>query len=387
MIKTFKTRIYPTKKQREYFANAFGIRRWTWNWALNEYLDSLNNGVRKSAFDLQKQLNNTLVKQEEYSWLKNVNSMVRQESLKDLSLSIKKYHDEQRKARLTTISIPTEKYKPKYKSKKREINSFRYNNKGNPVKVYSRKKFRLTTTGSKTNSLVIKCAESISFLNEVKFCTMTIKEQACLYYVYITYETTNHKVNIPNNRAEIGIDMGMKTLLTCSDSNGKEWKSNIPLRLRKQEKHTERLHKLLSRKKYNSNRYNKIKNLLQKSYIKENNIKKEFREQTTTMLAKNYKAIKIENFNTKHNTLNNINRALSRLGKYEFLERLKFKAEYYNTEIKWVSWTPTTQTCSHCGHRKLGDSKLTLNDRIYVCENCGSVIDRDVNAARNILKL
>lgn len=62
MIKVFKTRIYPTKNQREYFHKAFGIRRFIWNYSLNEYLESLNNGEYKSEYDLKKEINNGIVK-------------------------------------------------------------------------------------------------------------------------------------------------------------------------------------------------------------------------------------------------------------------------------------------------------------------------------------
>ena len=99
MIYAFKTRIYPTSKQRKYFAKAFGIRRFIWNYALNEYLESLNIGNPKSEYDLKKQINNSIVKDDNYKWLSEVNSMVRQESLKDLFLGLKKYHEQQRKAR------------------------------------------------------------------------------------------------------------------------------------------------------------------------------------------------------------------------------------------------------------------------------------------------
>lgn len=388
MLMTFKTRIYPTKKQREYFHKAFGIRRFVWNWGLDEYLTSLNNGITKSNYDLQKQLNNTLVKDKEYEWLSEVNSMVRQESLKDLSLSLKRYHDEQRKARMTTTVINTEKYKPKFKSKKRDIMSFRYNNKGNPVIPNGKKHFYLTTVKSKKNRLNIKCAESLLFLKskDVRFCEITISKQADKYYLSISYERTNYKKK-RSNHDTVGIDMGMKTSLTCYDSNGNGWKCHQPSKLFKQEKHTEKLNKQLSRKVYGSNRYKKTLLLLQKSYIKENNIKKEFREQITTMLVKNYKTIKIEDFNTKHNTLKNINRTLSRLGKYIFIERLKQKASLYNTELIFISGKPTTQTCSKCGYRHMNDEKLTLEDREFVCKSCGHTDDRDYNAAKNILNL
>lgn len=386
MIKVFKTRIYPTKNQREYFHKAFGIRRFIWNYSLNEYLESLNNGEYKSEYDLKKEINNGIVKQEEYKWLSEVNSMVRQESLKDLYLTIRKYHDKQREARKTTLSISTEKYKPKFKSKKKDTNSFRYNNKGNPFKIISKKKFRLTTVKSPKNALVIKCAENISFLKEYRFCEITILQEAGKYYMCVSYEKTNHTEKC-NTEDSIGIDMGVKTLLTCYDSNGKINKYHFPKELYKQEKHTSRCHRKLSLKVYGSNKYKKALIRLQKSYQKEKNIRKEFREQVTTMLVKNYKVIKIENFNTKVNTLANINRALSRLGKYEFIKRLKQKADLYGCELKFISGVATTQTCSQCGNRLFNDEKLTLNDRIYDCKVCGSKIDRDVNSAINILNL
>ena len=387
MIKAFKTQIYPTKLQKEYFEKAFGIRRFVWNYGLNNYLESLNNGIYKTNYDIQKEINNTLCKDNNYLWLNDVNSMVRQESLKDLGLSIKKYHEQQKKARRSAMSIPCEKYKPRFKSKKHDTKSFRYNNKSNPVVPINKKHFYLTTVKSKKNRLCIKTAESIMFLksDDTRFCSITIKMEGNKYYMIIIYEKTNHRVTNINNTSSIGIDMGMKTPLTCYDSNNKSIKYHYPDKLKKQEKHTEHLHHLLSRKKYGSNRYNKCKILLEKSYQKENNIKKEFREQITAFLCKNYHTIKIEDFNTKINTLRNINRALCRLGKYAFIERLKNKSELYGNDLVFIKNFPTTQTCSKCGNRKFNNDKLTLNDRTYKCDVCGNIVDRDINAAINIL--
>lgn len=385
MIKTFKTRIYPTKNQREYFHKAFGIRRWTWNWALNEYLTSYSNGVIKTNYDLQKQLNNTLVKQEEYSWLSEINSMVRQESLKDLGLSIKKYHDQQKKARAQSTPIPTEKYKPRFKSKKRDINSFRYMSKGNPLKFISKKYISLTTTkGNKP--MRIKCAESMGFLKNIKkFCTATFSERGGLYFIAITYETTNPKLDCGNNNS-VGIDMGVKTPLTCVDSLGNITKFEIPSNLYKAEKKTERINRLFSRTKKDSNRHHKLKQRLQRAYMRECNIKNNFREQITHMLCAYNKTIKIEPYNFGNRGLKNINRALSRVSGYLFIERLKQKAELWGTELIFIKGKPTTQTCNHCGYRHVGNNKLTLKDRIIICKNCGHEEDRDVNAARNILE-
>jgi len=386
MIRTFSTRIYPTKEQRIYFHKAFGIRRFTWNWALNEYLECLRQGVRKTSFDLQKQLNNTLVKDSEYSWLSEVNSMVRQESLKDLGLSITKYHDEQRKARRTSEEIDTDKFKPKFKSKKRTVNSFRMNNKGNPVKFASKHFIYLTTVGGKNNRFKLKLAEPVGFLKEVKFCEVTIKELGGKYYIAISYEQkTNVQKVCKYPKKKVGIDMGIKNPLTTH--NGKKSKKiHIPRSLRKQELKTERIQRILARKVKGSNNFKRIKQRLQRSYIRENNIKKDFREKLTTKLCSTYGTINIETFSHPHaKNLKNSRRVLSRVGLYIFVERLKEKAEDYHTILNFIpKGTPTTQTCSYCGHRYEGKEKLNLNTRTFVCVECGLELDRDINAAVNI---
>jgi len=386
MIRTFSTRIYPTEQQRIYFHKAFGIRRFIWNWALNEYLEYLNNGVTKSIFDLQKQLNNTLVKDPEYSWLSEVNSMVRQESLKDLGLSIVKYHDEQRKARRTSEEIDTDKFKPKFKSKKRTKNSFRMYKKNDYVfKLESKYHISLTTTRS-IGKMNLKTSESIGFLREVDIKTLTVKELGGKYYIAISYE---QKINVQKvckyPKKKVGIDMGIKNPLTTH--NGKKSKKiRIPKSLKKQELKTERIQRILAKKVKGSNNFKRIKQRLQRSYLRENNIKKDFREKLTTKLCSTYGTINIETFSHPHaKNLKNSRRALSRVGLYIFVERLKQKAEDYHTTLNFIpKGIPTTQTCSCCGHRYEGKEKLNLNTRTFVCVECGLELDRDINAAVNI---
>ena len=312
--------------------------------------------------------------------------MVRQESLKDLGLSIKKYHEQQRSARKTTNTVNTEKYKPKFKSKKKCQNSFRMNNKGNPLRYISKHYVRLTTVGGASKAFRIKTAESLGFLNECRLCTVTISENGNKYYLTVSYEKTNHIKNCKNENL-VGIDMGVKTPLTCVDSLGNIKKFEIPSSLYKAEKRTERINRIFSRTKYGSKRHEKIKKRLQRAYMRETNIKNDFREKITYILVSSYKTIKIEPYNFGNKGLKNINRALSRVSGYLFVERLKQKAEEWNCELIFIPrFTPTTQTCNHCGYRHTGSEKLTLSDRTITCNNCGHVEDRDINAARNILE-
>ena len=91
MIKTFKTEWFPSAKQREYVHKACGVRRWTWNWAVATFFEAAKQDKFPTSFDLQKQLNNSLVLEEGYEWLSEVNPMVRGEALKDFGLAIKAY--------------------------------------------------------------------------------------------------------------------------------------------------------------------------------------------------------------------------------------------------------------------------------------------------------
>ena len=83
-------------------------------------------------------------------------------------------------------------------------------------------------------------------------------------------------------------------------------------------------------------------------------------------MVQNYHTINIEPFN---DGFKYSQRAVARISQYLFYERLKQKAEIYKSVINWISWEPTTQTCSYCGHRFINNEKLTPKDRKYICPN------------------
>ena len=117
MIKTFKTEWYPSAEQKVYIHKACGIRRWTWNWAVATFFEAAKHDEFPTSFDLQKKLNNTLVLQDDYAWLSEVNSMVRGEALKDFGLAIKSYAKARQRAKRTVEKLPVDKYKPHFQKK------------------------------------------------------------------------------------------------------------------------------------------------------------------------------------------------------------------------------------------------------------------------------
>ncbi|WRM43471.1 hypothetical protein [Staphylococcus phage LY01] len=390
LVKSFKTRIYPNQDQINYFNKCFGVRRKIWNMALEDYQNK-DDDAQFSGFDYQKKLNNEIYESGKYPYLYEVNSMVRQEALKDLDESFKIYRNEQKKARKSKDAIDTEKFKPKFKKKKHSNESFRFmvkDKKYLPIRFLSKKWIKISVMKG-IKPFIIKSKESMKFINSNnhRFLTYTISRKNEKYYISVTYEINNYKKQRLNNDS-IGIDMGMKTPLVCVDSNGQTFEFKIPHNLWKQERKTEKLQAKLSSKKYYSKSYYKTLKQLRKSYNRECNILEDYRDKITNWLVKNYKVINIEPYSHKaSNNLRNARRSNRRFGKYDFLEKLKYKILQYDNELNIITKKKTTQTCSSCGYVRTNDEKLVIGDDIHDCPKCNVVLDRDLNAAKNILDL
>lgn len=387
MLKCFKTEIFPSGELKEFFNKSFGIRRFVWNWGLNEYH---NNPTCFSNFDWSKKFNS--IKEEQFPWVNETWGKIVPETLKDLSISIKSYHSEQKKARTKNEKFDTEKFKPKFmkKGKCKETFRLKVDEFHTPIKFISKHYFVIRKGRGNSNLYKCKVAETLLFLNDknnISIKEFTFSKVSNHYYISICYEKTNHKqreINIPDN-SQIGIDMGIKHPFTAFDYNEDVIINELPKNLRKQEKRTEKLQRQLSRKVPNSNNYKKILVKLQNSYLREANIKKDDRYKTINFLVNNYKTIKIEGYTLNHKFNKNINRSMYRCGLYGFMEYLRFKCKEYETNlIEIPKGTPTTQTCSCCGNRLLKEDKLCLSDRVYKCSKCGNEIDRDLNASINI---
>ncbi len=178
----------------------------------------------------------------------------------------------------------------------------------------------------------------------------------------------------------MGIDLGLKTFAIQSD--GKI--SKLPKqKIIKIEKRIKKLNQILSKKKKGSNNYNKVKIKLNKCYNKITNIRKDFLNKYTTWLCKNYKEIHIEDLNITSMLKNKrLAKSISRSNFYEFRKQLEYKSNFYNNEIVLVDrWYASSKICHQCGNKK---KSLKLSDRIYMCEICGYIEDRDLNAALNI---
>ena len=379
-MKTFKTQWYPTTEQQDYVRRACGIRRWTWNWAVATYFEEAKkNNNFLSEYDLKKRLNNTLVLDENYSWLSEVNSMARSEALKDFGLSIKAYAAARHRAKRTVEKLPVDKYKPHFQKKGKCAESFRIALKGGyEFKVHSAHDFSVVTTRGQKR-LHIHPRESLEFLMSADIKTCTFSMKGGKFFISITYEKTNQRTRSCGT-GKVGIDLGIKHVATAWD--GKDSAVfDLPESLASAEKRTERWNRRLAKTTKGSRRHAKVLLALQRAYMHEANIKKDWREKLTTKLVESYAQINIDDFAFEGAKNLDINRSLYRVGCYEFKLRLEQKAAEAGCQVNYVErFTPTSKTCSCCGNVQ----KVSLSDRTYKCPQCGLVMDRDLNAAINV---
>jgi putative transposase len=265
---------------------------------------------------------------------------------------------------------------PIFKSKSKGRGSFRLDC---PVYVYE-KAVQLPKIGT----IQLKEKDYIP-TSKVKVLSATVSEQAGRWFVSVQVEEEVTDP-VPASGKAIGVDLGIKTLASVSDGRAIE----NPKALRKSLKKLKRLSRCHSRKVKGSANRKKATHKLARLHARIANIRKDALHQATSLLIAKTKpenerpqCVVIEDLNVKGMLKNRkMSRAIADVGMYEFRRQLTYKAEYAGSSINVVSrWYPSSKTCSSCGWV---DEDQTLNDRTFICEECGIVLDRDLNAALNL---
>lgn len=239
------------------------------------------------------------------------------------------------------------------------------------IKGYTPFPYTKTTKGiSKKIKLKTKVDRDINIQN------VYFSYQNGRWYISGCYK--NEFPDTSENLEILGLDWGIKNFMTTSKGEI----INYPKSVLREYQRIGKLQKVRDKKQLNSKNYNKMQEKIRVAYERMENIKHNFVEQKTTELCKNYN-IAIENLtNQKIRTKYKIrrrNQIISPL--YIFEKKLQWKCKKFGSSFYKVEPNNTSRMCSNCGSIK---EDLTLNDRIYYCEKCGSIIDRDINAAINI---
>ncbi len=354
--KAFKFRLYPNQSQQAALAVQFGHARFVYNHyrAVREgyYLDT---GTGLSYRDCADDLSDIL--KVDYPWLKEADSQTLQQVLKDLERAYKNFF-EGRAAY------------PNFKSK-HDKQAIRYPQrfKLNGKKVY------LPKVGW------VKGVFHRNVEGALKNCTVS-KTKSGRYFVSIQCEL---EVEQPEPKAaSVGIDLGLKTFVTLS--NGEKF--DKPKHLHKAAPSGHPRLKLrqrrVSRKGKGSNSRNKARLPLVKLHERVANQRKDYQHKLSRQLVDRFGSIAFESLNVSGMVQNHkLAKAISDAAWGQFVGFCEYKAKWANAQVLRVDrFFASSQICAACGTKH---KKLTLNIRQWACLHCGSIHDRDENAAKNIL--
>lgn len=360
--KTYKIEIKPNNKQETLLYKSCGTARFAYNWGLKYKIDLYEKEKKfVSAIDLHKIL--CSIKEKEFPWMYEVSKCSPQEALRDLDSAFKKFFTEK-------------KGFPKFKKKGKDKDSFRINSKPSFKQVNNVLKINIPKIG-----FINLTENDYLSINKVKFNCYTVSRDGNKWFISfnVEQEIKNPK-QIKSKKNIVGIDLGIKTLVTCSDGiifeNNKFLKKSL--------KKLKRLHKQLSRKKKESKNREKSKNKLRKIYYKVSCQRKDTIHKMTSKLVRTKpKYIVIEDLSIKNMMNNHILAQLIYDASFgEIKRQLEYKIKWYGGKLIVVDrFFPSSKLCSECNNKK---EDLSLKDRIYKCDNCGLEIDRDLNASINL---
>jgi putative transposase len=352
---TYKFRLQLTNEQQHRLSQHFGAIRWTYNHFLNQRKEYYQENKKSINYNKQSALLTQLKKQKDTSWLKDINSQSLQYSLSCLEIAYNNFFRGNTRF-------------PRFKSRKGK-NSFTVPQFINIKKnILSIPKFR--------DGLKMIVARPIN--GTVKQCTLS-KTSTGKYFVSILTEKQYTPVQKTNK--SVGIDLGLKDFLVTSDG----LKAKNPRNTKKYQRSLTLNQKHLSRKIKGSNRYERQRLKVTRIHEKISNSRNDNLHKLSHWLITNYDIICVEDLNVKGMVKNyKLSKHISDASWGHFIELLSYKAEWNDKQVVKINrFFPSSKTCHNCGWI---NNSLTLNDRIWTCSKCNSLIDRDLNAAKNILK-
>jgi len=375
-VKTRTVRLDPNSHMKVELDKLCDYRRYCWNLGLetwdemyNLYLFDKTNNPSPSW----RKIRDLLVEQKQ-DWQYTMSARVLQQALSDLGNAWKHFFNKDQ----------ADWGKPKFKSKKQPRQGF----KSDRIRFVDGK---LRLDKPRENKSIWYDIRIKGNILPYEYGTISIYKVLDKYYASIPYKVPDLEDKLKTNR-NTAVDVNVGHL------NYTDGSCNIlPNRIIKLYERIKHYQKMLARKKPGSINYNEVRTKLQRNYTKVINLQHDIIHKFTTKLVSDYDTIVIEDLDVKHMKMSHVaSKGLQRSQFGYFRQCLTYKCEWYGKTLGIANrFYPSTQRCSECGSIKQGEDKITLQGNKkhhtkhneYVCYNCGSVLDRDENAVKNLLQL
>lgn len=365
MYKAYKFRIYPNEEQKILLNKSFGCARFVYNYYLNL---SIKDGYKNSNAYIKDYVNELKY---EYPFLTEIDSIIIRQSIFNLDNAYQRFFKN---------NFGTPKFKSKFDKNSYTTSAVYRNYKD---KKYCNIELDLTKKRIKLPKLKwlnIRGYRNLKYISGRIISATISRESNGKYYVSVLYEVNNIKYHLIPQRI-IGIDLGIKKLLTLSD--GSEFDNNKYIL--KYEKRIKRLQRELSRKEKRSKNYYKCKQKLAILYSKLKNARNYYLHKITKEITDEYDIIATEKLQTRSMLQNkNLSKKVADASFYEIIRQLQYKSKFKGKYFYQVdTYYPSSQICSVCD--SIDKKYKDLNERNYKCCNCHNQLGRDLNASINIM--
>lgn len=365
MLLRYSYRLYPTPRQRTALAQAFGCARVVFNDGLRARQDAYAAG-QPYITDAELSARLTAVKATpERAWLGEVSAVVLQQALADLNAAYRNFL-----ASATGTRKGSKVGPPQFRSRKDRRQTIRFTRNA---------RFCITIGGKlrlpKIGDIPVRWSRP---LTSWPSSVTVIKDAVDRYFASFVVETRSGA--LPKIEPVVGIDLGLTHFAVLSDGR----KIASPRFLRRAETKLKRRQRDLSRKQKGSQNWDKARIKLAKAHARVADARREFHHQLSTALVRENQAVAVEDLAIKGLARTRMAKSVHDAGWSTFVHMLEYKARLYGREFYRIGrFEPTSRVCSACD---VNNGPKLLYIRTWQCRECGTCLDRDINAAVNVAR-
>ena len=370
MLRAIKIRLYPNKTQEQTLNKVLGCYRFVYNQMLAQKQNAYKTyKTNLKVTDLSKWFHGTLLKDEQYAWLKEQNTKVMKQAIRQMDGAYQKFFKQHNGF-------------PKFKSKKDKQSALFPYEAISKHNTFETRHISLTTP---LKNIKFHCSDLYfsrlqKYNKNIRSATLS-KTKSGNFFLSILIEMKDTELKrFEHTNEQVGIDLGVKDFVVTSDGEVFENKHFF----KKEEKQMKKLQRQLSKKVKGSNNRKKAQVRIAKLFERITNKKDAYIHYVTNELLIYFDTIFMEDLNVRGMLKNHhLAKAIQEVGFYKFKKTLVNKALVNGKQVVFINrFYPSSKTCSVCGYKK---QNLKLSDREWVCPKCGTKHDRDINAAVNVL--